>query len=259
MSDPVDPSPPAVVAYARRGAGNRPATVALVFGIVGVFTPFVASIVAILLGRRGIRRAAEAPDGGGGGVARTAILLGAAGLLFWTMAALVSIPILARIRRNAQLVACMSNMRQLSVNIHMYAMSNQGYLPPTLDALAKSTMIPNRLLQCPAAAASGAAPGSSGSFGTSSFIYVGAGRRLQSLRNPPNTPLLYEPLRNHGNRINVAYADGHVATLSGTQAAQLLKQVTNAPAPTAPPSAALPTTAPPSAGPVSQPVEAPDQ
>jgi prepilin-type processing-associated H-X9-DG protein len=242
MSDPAGPSDPSrppdrppVVAYARHSAGNLSAIAAMVFGLIGIFTPFIASIVAVLLGRRGLRRAKENPGAGGGGVARTAILLGAAGLLFWTIAALVSIPILARIRRNAQLTACMSNMRQLDLNMQMYAMSHQGWMPSSLDALMKSNpAIPNGLLQCPSAAASGSAAASSGSFGTSSYIYVGGGINLsQPGQNPAATPLLYEPMRNHGNRINVAYLDGHVVTLSGVQAAQLLKQL-SAPASTAP-------------------------
>jgi hypothetical protein len=57
-----------------------------------------------------------------------------------------------RARQQAIRVQCMSQLRQIGMATMMYASSNGGYFPPTLDELTKTGTIPAAMFTCPACA-----------------------------------------------------------------------------------------------------------
>ena len=115
----------------------------------------------------------------------------------------------------------------------MYAADNKGQLPPDLAALMlHSPKTVNRtLFICPTSTDT-PAPGATwqqqattllAQPGHCSYIYTGAG--LTTKTATAKTIILYEPLANHGKTMNVAYGDGHVATLQAAEAAYVITEL----------------------------------
>jgi prepilin-type processing-associated H-X9-DG protein len=214
-----------VIDYPTRSAGNRAATLALLFGLLG-FVPFVTGVLAIRSGRRGLAVAAAEPRAGGIGKSRAGIVLGVISLLAWTVAALSLPSAFMKARRQAMYVQCASQLRQIGIAAQMYAARSGGVLPMSLDDLIANGGLPAQIVTCPVARGDASKPpASSGKFGNYSYVYLGAGRKIQSIRGPSFTPLAYEPPTNHaGSRgeINVLYVDGHVELVMGPAAQSIL-------------------------------------
>jgi prepilin-type processing-associated H-X9-DG protein len=221
-----------VVDYSTPPPQNRAASRALMFGLLG-FIPFVPGILAIRAGRRGLRDAAADPKIGGQGPARVGVILGIVSITVWVAVCALAVPATMRARQQAIRVQCMSQLRQIGMATMMYASANSGFLPPTMDELVKSRLIPAMLFTCPACAGNATKPvASTGAYGNYNYIYLGAGRRLQTLRPASSTPLVYELPTNHTDPgINVLYADGHVELIKGPQVQALLAQVAAPPPP----------------------------
>jgi prepilin-type processing-associated H-X9-DG protein len=225
MTSKTDPLPQRVIEYQATAPSNPYATPALIVGLVGIAIPFVGAIAAIFLGRRALHVARGSVEAPGRAVAKTAIALGVLGLVFWCIAGAAAVPAIRNARRQAETVACLSNLRQLAMAVNMYAVQNKGYVPEDLDQLVASGVpAMGSAYICPACASNPAKPvATTGRLGKYSYIYVGGGRKIPSVRSPANTPLIYEPLTNHdGRSINVAYFDGHAEVLTGAQAATFL-------------------------------------
>jgi prepilin-type processing-associated H-X9-DG protein len=250
----------AVIDYPTQSAGNPAASRALLFGLLG-FVPFVTGALAIRYGRRGLATAAAEPRAGGIGKARAGVVLGVISLVVWTIALLSLPPAVIKARRAAMYVQCASQLRQIGMAAQMYAVQNRGFLPATLDDLVTPSFIPAQLLICPAANGDASKPPASrGKFGNYSYVYLGVGRRIQSIPSPANTPLAYEPPTNHaGDRgeINVVYVDGHVELLTGP-AAQLVRALAPSSSPPSPPSSPSSPSSPLPSQATSQPTLAPD-
>ena len=135
------PAPPAIVDYLAPEPHNRYAARALVCGLLG-FIPFVPGILAIRYGRRGLRAFDADPRIGGKGTAKAGLWLGVASIIAWTALAVGGVPALVVARRQAIRVHCASNLRQVAMAITMYAAGNRGFIPPDLDALVKSKIVP---------------------------------------------------------------------------------------------------------------------
>jgi prepilin-type processing-associated H-X9-DG protein len=240
----------AVIDYPTQSAGNPAASRALLFGLLG-FVPFVPGALAIRYGRRGLATAAAEPRAGGIGKSRAGVVLGSISLIVWTIALFSLPPAVIKARRAAMYVQCASQLRQIGMAAQMYAIQNRGFLPATLDDIVAPGLLPVQVLICPAAKGDASKPPASrGKFGNYSYVYLGAGRRIQSIPSPANTPLAYEPPTNHaGDRgeINVVYVDGHVELLTGP-AAQLVRALApgSSPPSSSPPSQA---TSQPTSGP----------
>jgi prepilin-type processing-associated H-X9-DG protein len=222
---PVAPQPVMpVVDYSTPAPQNACARRAMLFAALG-FVPFVPGILAIVTGRRGLRDAEADPKIGGRRMARTAIMLGVASVVVWTILSILAVPAAARARRQALRVQCASNLRQMGVAAMIYATANTGLLPPNIDALTTSG-IPARLFTCPACAGDPTKPVSStGAFGSYHYVYLGNGQQLSTIRRPSTVPLVYEPLSNHTDPgINVLFMDGHVELLQGGAATAILQQ-----------------------------------
>jgi prepilin-type processing-associated H-X9-DG protein len=222
-----------------------------VFGILG-FVPFVTGILAIRYGRRGLARVAAEPRAGGAGKSRAGVVLGVVSLVAWSIGVLVLPPALIRAREQARFVQCASNLRQIGMAAQMYANQNRGFLPPTLDDVIAPSLITPQVLECPAAKGDPSKPpASSGKYGNYGYVYLGAGRRIQSfgVAAASTTPLAYELPTNHGANsglINVLYLDGHVEALQGPAAQAVLALTPGAPTP-----------GPPTPSPASQPSSGP--
>jgi prepilin-type processing-associated H-X9-DG protein len=225
-----------VVEYSSPPPHNRAASRALLFGLLG-FLPFVPAILAIRFGRRGAREAEANPVIGGRSAARAAVVLGVVSLVVWTLVSIAAVPAAIRARRASMRVACAANLRQLGVATMLYAVSNRGFLPPTLDELATSGILGPAAFTCPACAGDPTKPvASSGAYGNYNYVYLGAGRLAQTLRPPQSTPLVYELPTNHLDPgINVLFADGHVELVRGPAAQALLAQANAATQPASAP------------------------
>jgi prepilin-type processing-associated H-X9-DG protein len=243
---PIHPVVP-VIDYPTQSAGNPASTRALLFGLLG-FVPFVTGALAIRYGRRGLARAAAEPRAGGAGPSRAGIVLGVISLVAWTLLTLILPSAIIKARRQAMYVQCASQLRQIGMASQMYAVRSGGVLPATLDDLIANAALPVQIVLCPAANGDATKPpASSGKFGNYSYVYLGAGRKMQAIASPSMSPLAYEPPTNHaGGRgeINVLYVDGHVEMLMGA-AAQAVQALT--PASPLVPSASQPASQPTSA------------
>lgn len=89
----------------------------------------------------------------------------------------VLLPTLGRARKQAQTVACSSNLRQVGLAIRMYAESNGGYLPYAQDfgATYKGKFYPDLPLQRSVAIGMGLKPNASGSYPNPAALVCGAG------------------------------------------------------------------------------------
>ena len=226
----------AVVEYSTPAPQNSAANRAMIFALLG-FIPFVPGILAIQFGRRGARDADADPRVGGRQKARTAVGLGVASVVVWTVLSILAVPAAIDARRQAQRVACMSNLRQMGMAAMMYATANRGLLPPNIDGL--TTIVPATVFRCPACAGDPTKPAAStGAFGAYNYVYVGSGQDLSRIKRAMTVPLAYEPPTNHADGgINVLFMDGHVECLQGAAATALLQQVAAA---TTQPAAASP-------------------
>jgi prepilin-type processing-associated H-X9-DG protein len=199
-----------IISYASIPSGNRPATIALVWGLLN-FVPFLSGAMAIKYGKAGLRLAAS--SGAGGAKARAGLVLGIVNLIWSVIFAISLYPAYQRARRASEAVQCAAQLRQIGAACMIYAASNRGYMPPSLATLT-STMVLPTMLTCPAATRAGA---------PTPYIYVLPSAKVSTIRNPSRTVLVYESPTNHGGGwMNVLFADGHVAMLKPAGFAALM-------------------------------------
>ena len=171
--------------------------------------------------------AARKPRGWVVGVASVA---GAVVLVVLLLLALL--PPLNRARESANRVKCMNNLRQLGQAMMIYANVNSAQFPDTLDKLLP--YVSSDALVCPSCDHT-PAPGQTPQIqaanlykgGHVSYVYAGAGYGTNTTGvNPATTPVMYEPLTDHAEGINVLYLDGSVSFLpKGAAQAMLAQQV----------------------------------
>src|SRR3954454_10245880 len=163
-------------------------------------------------------RAAAAPARKMRGWVVVAVSVGGVALLV-ALLVLVLLPPLNRAREQARRVQCAANMRQIGQAMFVYASSNTGQFPDTLDKVLPFAGA--GVFICPSCSHT-PAPGNTPQVQASnlyagghlSYVYVGAGLNTNGPTvNAPTTVVLYEPLTNHGEGSNVLYADGIVVFL----------------------------------------------
>jgi prepilin-type processing-associated H-X9-DG protein len=141
---------------------------------------------------------------------------------------LVLIPPISRAREQANRVKCAANMRLIGQAMMIYASAHGGQFPDTADKML--AYVPSSAFVCPSCDHT-PAPGSTPQLqaqnlykpGHLSYVYVGGGYRSnQANINPATTVVLYEPLTNHKDGINVLHADGSVMFLARPAAQTLL-------------------------------------
>src|SRR5439155_13062931 len=129
----------------------------------------------------------------------------------------------------------------------VYASGNSGDFPDTLDKVLPFAAA--GVFVCPSTShtpARGSTPQAEATNlyagGHLSYVYVAAGLNTnRASLNAPTTLLLYEPLANHADGVNVLYADGSVVFLARPAALTMIAGLR--------PAAMQPATSPSSAGP----------
>jgi prepilin-type processing-associated H-X9-DG protein len=221
------PGEPTVLDYRRPAAAQAPnpdASRGLLWGLL-LPVPF-AGALAVHYGRRGLRAARE-EGAGGRGRARAAVILGGINLAL-SAALLIVGPIwLIEARRQAQVVACMANLRQIGLGMMVYANANNGFFPASLDALPAVGVPAGKAYECPACAGDQAKPPVTvGTVVPSHYVFALPLTRVHVATPASAMVLAYEPLTNHDGRgINVLFADGHAEWLSGPAATAVLATV----------------------------------
>ena len=117
-------------------------------------------------------------------------------------------------RKRAREVQCMSNLRQIALALMMYASDHDGQLPQADGIEGLRELEPylsdTAILRCPAITAEMPADWSILKESDVSYVYFG-GFKLEDV--PHDAPIVFDKPYNHGNKINVGFADGHVETL----------------------------------------------
>ena len=123
--------------------------------------------------------------------------------------AAIMFPVFAPARDKSRTAACLSNLKQLSLGLLMYADANDGCLPPAHQwraAIAPQVKY-EAMFRCPSDDAKGNC-----SYAIPLSI---SGARLAGMPDRTTQPLLYdatpsgEPAQRHNDGLNVAFADGH--------------------------------------------------
>lgn len=147
---------------------------------------------------------------------------------------LALLPPLNRAREQARRVQCAANMRQVGQAVVIYASVNGGMFPDRLDLLLP--YVGSTAFVCPSCRDT-PAPGNTPTAqaanlyagGHLSYVYVGAGLNANFANvNPATTVVLYEPLTNHRDGVNVLYADGSVVFLARPAAQAMIANLANA-------------------------------
>jgi prepilin-type processing-associated H-X9-DG protein len=192
----------------------------LVLGVLGIGCFGLTAIAGLVLGlvaMSRIRKSNGALRGWGLGLAGTVV---SGAVLFLGLTAAMAFPAVAGAKSRAQEIACMNNLRQLSLAMHMYAEDNNGRLPAATnwnDAIQKYTTASPGAYLCPA--------GPPGPRCHYAFNAALSGVELNSVKARAETVLLFEtewggwnvsgsrelagqPPR-HRKGVGVAFADGH--------------------------------------------------
>ena len=123
---------------------------------------------------------------------------------------------------------CASNLRQLGLGAIMYANEHHMKMPDDLQTLFDSEEFGSSVLVCPSSnlpSLSRATTQAADAAITSSqvsYIYLGKGLTVNA---PADTVLMYEPIGDHGDGMNVLFADAHVEWLDLIEAQKLLARI----------------------------------
>lgn len=141
----------------------------------------------------------------------------------------VLLPSLNRSSDHPAYIRCSSNLRSIGQAVQMYANENRGVFPPDFATLLLTQDVTSEVFVCYATndeRAEGpttqAIADQLSAGGHLSYVYTGKGMTLKS---PANAVLAYEPLTNHGNGMNVLFADGRVNWIDPVQGRKLLAEL----------------------------------
>jgi prepilin-type processing-associated H-X9-DG protein len=127
-------------------------------------------------------------------------------------------------------VQCASNMRQIGQAIAMYANDHGGRFPDDLETVLANEDLSADVFVCPSSRDTPPPPGPTTQAtaaglrqpGHCSYIYLGKDLTDQTVT--PDTVLLYEPLADHGEGMNVMFGDFHVEWIYASAAQAILTQ-----------------------------------
>jgi prepilin-type processing-associated H-X9-DG protein len=206
------------------------AIASLVLGILGLFSCGVTALVGLILGIISMNKIRQSRGAlSGNGIALAGTIVSGIFLLMLPIFAAMLLPALASAKQKAQSIACLNNMKQLSLSVRLYSNDNNNHFPPAAtwcDALLPYAGGSTKLFQCPAGDGSkrcdyayNAKLGSMAEnninpetvvfFETDGGWNVSGGREL----------MLTQP--RHRNVFVVAFADGHVEQVPASGLAAL--------------------------------------
>jgi prepilin-type processing-associated H-X9-DG protein len=124
---------------------------------------------------------------------------------------------------------CASNLRQIGQGIQMYANENRGSFPDDFAVLLLTQDLTSYEFVCGASndtwargPTTQAVAANLTAGGHLSYVYTGKG---MSLNSPASAVIAYEPLANHGDGMNVLFADGHVQWMDAKRGQALLAEL----------------------------------
>jgi len=165
---------------------------------------------------------------GGGGLALAGVIVSAIFLFLLPILAAMLLPALAAAKQKAQGINCMSNVKQLSVALRIYAGDNQNHYPAATnwcDAI-QSNVGNTRAFHCPA----------DFSGGRCSYAFNAQVAGAEADQVDPNTVAIFEAnggwnlsggkelllaSPRHGQLIVVGFADGHVEKVPESRLSEL--------------------------------------
>ena len=176
----------------------------LILGIIPVI-PIIGSILAIIFGVKAKNRIREDPNLGGSGLATAGITLGILSIFFTLVVAFNLLTSLVKTREQARRAVCMSNLKQIGLALHMYAMDYDEHFPENLSALYPKYVSDLKVFICPSR------PGVTKEDVKKDFNicykYVKGMSELYS----DNCLIAYDKKENHkGKGRNVCFVDGHL-------------------------------------------------
>ena len=125
-------APPGAVPARPKTSGH--AVASLILGIVGPCKVGLASIAGLILGIVGLSKIKKSAGAiRGQGLAIAGIILSALGVLMLALSPIpvaILLPAIATARDQARAVACMNNVKQITVAAHAYAADMENRLPP---------------------------------------------------------------------------------------------------------------------------------
>lgn len=179
-------------------------TIAIPLGLLGLVGGPVLSILAIVLGMRGYRRAKDHPYAPG--ERRTAIAAIATGIIGFPLTnplgyIVIVLPAMRSAQERSIRVVCASNMKGVAISALVHARNHEGYLPSDLDILINSGDISPKQLQCPC----------QGNTADSCGYYYVSGLDVNA---PSSWIMIFEAPGNHSEEGgHVVYCDGTVEFL----------------------------------------------
>lgn len=184
----------------------------LVLGILGLLCcGFFGGVPAVICGHMALSQIRRAGSNlGGDGLAIGGLVTGYLGIVITTLAMLgilagMLLPAVASARERARRTHDMSNLKQIGLAAHMYAMDNKELFPSSFTNLATYTGNSPRLFVCPA---TGHEPGDMASVDTWTDYVLVPGR---SMGDAPDSVLAFsKPECFPGEGGNVLFVDGHV-------------------------------------------------
>jgi prepilin-type processing-associated H-X9-DG protein len=129
-------------------------------------------------------------------------------------------------------VQCQSNLRQVGQAILLYTNDFNGVYPDSLQTILLTEDITPEVFVClntndtkatgPTTQAIAADMGNPGHV---SYVYLGKGLTTATVQ--PSTIVVYEPLSNHGDGMNVLFGDGHVEFFDVSASQPILSRISS--------------------------------
>jgi prepilin-type processing-associated H-X9-DG protein len=205
------------------------AIASLVLGILGLFTCGAAALIGLILGIIAMTRVKQSRGAlGGGGIALAGVIVSAVFLLMLPIFAAMLLPALAAAKEKAQSINCVSNVKQLSLAVRMYAADNKDQYPAATNwcNAIQSEVGTTNAFHCPA----------DFSGGRCSYAFNARLSGAEEGKVDPNTVMIFEADGNwntsggrelmltksrHGHLVAVGFADGHVERVTESRLSQL--------------------------------------
>lgn len=211
------PVPPGALRPIPKTSGM--AIASLVLGVLGVISCGMTALVGLILGIVAMNKIRQSKGAlSGNGIALAGTIVSGIFLLMIPMFAAMLLPALARAKDKAQTIACVNNMKQLSIAVFMYSGANGNQFPPAAtwcDAIMTYTGGSTKIYQCPAGDGSKRCD----------YAFNAKLDGMSLIKAKPNTVLFFETdggwnasggpelmlkQPRHRNVLVVAFVDGHV-------------------------------------------------
>ena len=221
--------PPLAAAPSAPAKTSRLAIASLVLGILGVLTCGATALVGLILGIIAMAKVKSSGGKlGGNGIALAGIIVSAVFLFMIPIFAAMLLPALASAKQKAQQINCMNNEKQLSLAVKMYSGDNTNRYPSAATWCddIQPMVGSEKVFKCPAANAASRCD----------YAYNAKLDGLDESTVDPQTVVIFESdagwnahggpeLLVSGTRHKkvyvVAFADGHVETVSATRLGSL--------------------------------------